>query len=119
RCQRRRGGISFFSLWPEGSERHIGETQRLGDSRGRAFGGDVLARLSPLCAAVEESMGRPFDRSNVQAIILKPYAYPISRHLIFSIGDKKGARAFVREWVDSVAHGGRDLSATPEPLINI
>ena len=64
-------------------------------------------------------MGRPFDRSNVQAIILKPYAYPISRHLIFSIGNKKGARAFVREWVDSVAHGGRDLSATPEPLINI
>ena len=63
-------------------------------------------------------MGRPFDRSNVQAIILKPYAYPILRHLIFSIGDKKGARAFVREWVDSVAHGGRDLNATPEPLIN-
>jgi hypothetical protein len=35
-------------------------------------------------------MGRPFDRSNVQPIILEPYAYPISRHLIFSIGDKKG-----------------------------
>jgi deferrochelatase/peroxidase EfeB len=59
------------------------------------------------------------ERENVQAIILEPYKYPTSRHLIFRFEDTNGARRFIAAWETKVTMGDRDLTEFPEPLINL
>lgn len=64
-------------------------------------------------------MGSPLNRSDVQALILEPYRFPISRHVFFSSGNdnKTGARQFLSEWTPRVTHGSSDLSISPERVL--
>jgi deferrochelatase/peroxidase EfeB len=59
------------------------------------------------------------NRSNIQAVILERYQTPISRHLLFSLGEKSAARAFLADWLPKVTHAAADLSPGREPMLNI
>jgi deferrochelatase/peroxidase EfeB len=59
------------------------------------------------------------DRGNVQAVILEHYKAPITRHFLFSFGDKGSARAFLSDLIPKVTDGNADLAPEREPLLNI
>ncbi|MER9304245.1 hypothetical protein [Mesorhizobium sp. M0496] len=58
-------------------------------------------------------------RENIQGIITQRYAYPLARHLLLKTTDAAQARACLREWLPKVTSASDDLSARPEPLVNI
>lgn len=59
------------------------------------------------------------DPANVQGLVFALYRYPSSRHLLFKIVDASGARAFLRALLPQVTDAAMDLTAYPQPLINV
>ncbi|MGH6645288.1 MAG: hypothetical protein ACRED3_21590, partial [Bradyrhizobium sp.] len=58
-------------------------------------------------------------RENIQGLIAQRYAYPLARHFLLKITDATQARASLRGWLPKVTRASDDLSARPEPLLNI
>ncbi|OWK22189.1 hypothetical protein AJ88_15750 [Mesorhizobium amorphae CCBAU 01583] len=83
----------------------------------------------PLATARSERSSRCFrdrlrtmpglNRENIQGIITQRFAYPLARHFLLKTTDATLARACLREWLPKVTRASDDLSARPEPLINI
>jgi deferrochelatase/peroxidase EfeB len=59
------------------------------------------------------------DPANLQGLVRSLYRYPLSRHLLFKVTDASKARAFLRALLPQVTNAKQDLSAHPEPLINV
>ncbi len=63
----------------------------------------------------------PARPSNVQSIVLRSHPCAHSRHFLFRIKDKRGAKAFLAGWLPRVTHGGImiDPRNPPCPIVNI
>jgi deferrochelatase/peroxidase EfeB len=59
------------------------------------------------------------DFSNIQAIIVRPYGYPFSRHLIFHFGAAASGKSFLRDLLAKVTTADQALDSKPEPLLNV
>lgn len=59
------------------------------------------------------------DRGNVQGLIFQSYNYAVVGHFFFKFPDGAAAREFLNEWIPRVTSAAVDITANPEPLINI
>lgn len=59
------------------------------------------------------------DLSRVQALVVKTYRRPTSRHLLFHFGARASGRGFLRELVRWVTMADAEPDSTPDPLLNI
>ena len=64
-------------------------------------------------------MTQPLDRSTIQSLVFQPHRCGHSRHFLFRSHDKAGAKRFLAAWTPRVTHGGVDLGAEHEALVNI
>jgi Dyp-type peroxidase family len=59
------------------------------------------------------------DFSNIQAIVVRPYGYPFSRHLFFHFAASASAKSFLRDLLARVTTADQALDSKPEPLLNV
>lgn len=59
------------------------------------------------------------DKENVQGLVLAPYRYRRSRHLLFTLPDGADGREFLRAILPFVSHGATDLTQSPPWLCNV
>jgi deferrochelatase/peroxidase EfeB len=59
------------------------------------------------------------DRENVQGLVLAPYRYRRSRHLLFTLPEGVDGRGFLRAIFPNIAHGATDLTLRSPCLCNV
>ncbi len=59
------------------------------------------------------------DLGRVQALVVKTYRRPTSRHLMFHFGAGASGRAFLRELAQRVTMADAELDTTLDPLLNV
>src|SRR5258706_641563 len=60
------------------------------------------------------------DKENVQGLILAPYRYRRSRHLLFTLPAEAGnGRGFIRALLPHITHGETDIATSPPWLCNM
>jgi Dyp-type peroxidase family len=59
------------------------------------------------------------DLSNIQATAVRPYRYPLSRHLLFHFSGVNAAKSLLRELLTKITTADQSLESKPEPLFNV